>query len=712
MSLLKNALIINNFDYRYVLLIYIYTATAFFIFKYVICKKNHKTIIFIFIIALVSTLLFIFRGELISFAKLLQLNLIDLNSKIYEGKYTEFNQYKGILIILIPLWTILLLTITTSGFYDFTLFAVFILMIILWFIGFENDIKEYVFKYTMISLLTYSLNSYIKRQRHLLKVGVEFLDSARGEIFYLILWSIMTATLISLLPKGISGKYDNIRNRFEKHNSQKITQSDENTPKLYNIASSGYDDSDKKLGGPIEIDDTEVMKVRSNDPLYLKGVVKSYYDGFTWKNKNNNFIDKGRDELPPSQKELSTLHSSDDLKNLKIYLENIKTSTIFVPSHVFDVDTENTIQYNKDGVFRSKDIITMEYSVSYYEDKKMNIEKMIKKNEIYGIEPLIDSEYEYCFLLDENILSNYEEYLQLPSNLSPRVYDLSKKITEGATSRGEKVQKIYDYLRKEYPYSINVSTVPKNQEFLDYFLFTEKKGYCTYFATAATVLCRISGIPARYVEGFNMTGRKDSNGLYIVTNRNAHAWCEILIGPRTNFWELLDCVPDAQAQMEKQLKEKQVDSSIDEGVMDPTKRRNKDEMPDNTEENGLQDKKPMSLFNIVALIALGIVITPQLFIVFFGLIMRYKIIKNSSVIPLYLYYLEEYKKQGFVKSENSSDLEFTYCVTDAELNKRLKSLVNSAYAEYYGHKNKNTIDKEEYYRFIRKYSKDKRNRIK
>ncbi|WP_294359061.1 transglutaminase-like domain-containing protein [uncultured Clostridium sp.] len=35
---------------------------------------------------------------------------------------------------------------------------------------------------------------------------------------------------------------------------------------------------------------------------------------------------------------------------------------------------------------------------------------------------------------------------------------------------------------------------------MEKFLFQEKKGYCTYFATATTIMCRAVGVPARYKE--------------------------------------------------------------------------------------------------------------------------------------------------------------------------------------------------------------------
>src|SRR5205823_4592861 len=69
--------------------------------------------------------------------------------------------------------------------------------------------------------------------------------------------------------------------------------------------------------------------------------------------------------------------------------------------------------------------------------------------------------------------------------------------------------------------------VPAGQDVVDYFLFTEKQGYCDSFATSLVMLCRSIGIPARAASGF-LTGEKDSaKGQFIVREKDKHQWCEV-----------------------------------------------------------------------------------------------------------------------------------------------------------------------------------------
>ncbi len=84
-------------------------------------------------------------------------------------------------------------------------------------------------------------------------------------------------------------------------------------------------------------------------------------------------------------------------------------------------------------------------------------------------------------------------------------------------------------------------------DFVDHFLFTEQKGYCTYFASAAAVLMRMAGVECRYVEGFLMEDNADDNDYYDVTNDMAHAWVEYRTAPGAP-WVILDTVPQAVRQ--------------------------------------------------------------------------------------------------------------------------------------------------------------------
>jgi len=89
------------------------------------------------------------------------------------------------------------------------------------------------------------------------------------------------------------------------------------------------------------------------------------------------------------------------------------------------------------------------------------------------------------------------------------------------------VKIIEEYLRKNFTYTLSPQVPPANHDFVDYFLFDGKEGYCTYFATAMCIMTRAIGIPARYVEGFVLPKEPDKYGFYHVTNQNAHAWVEV-----------------------------------------------------------------------------------------------------------------------------------------------------------------------------------------
>ncbi len=118
-------------------------------------------------------------------------------------------------------------------------------------------------------------------------------------------------------------------------------------------------------------------------------------------------------------------------------------------------------------------------------------------------------------------------YTRVCDNIPQRVIDLALEITKDCDNDYQKVVAIESYLRKNYTYTLNPSRVPPDRDFVDYFLFDEGKGYCTYYATSMVILTRLNGIPARYVEGYILPEQPVATGLYTVTNQQAHAWVEV-----------------------------------------------------------------------------------------------------------------------------------------------------------------------------------------
>lgn len=123
----------------------------------------------------------------------------------------------------------------------------------------------------------------------------------------------------------------------------------------------------------------------------------------------------------------------------------------------------------------------------------------------------------------------YELYTGLPDNLPDRIFTLVSAIISNADTTYGKVKSIESFLRNNYHYTLTPGYTPEDQDFVDYFLFETKQGYCSYYASAMCVMTRAAGIPARYVEGFVLPEEADDYGYYHVTNQNAHAWVEVYL---------------------------------------------------------------------------------------------------------------------------------------------------------------------------------------
>ncbi len=105
--------------------------------------------------------------------------------------------------------------------------------------------------------------------------------------------------------------------------------------------------------------------------------------------------------------------------------------------------------------------------------------------------------------------------------------------SEGHVQYKEAIQRVKDYLNNNYVYTEKPGLKKSTDEDIMEAFFESKKGYDTHFATAATLMFRYYGIPARYVEGYLVTpsdvnGKEDGEEIDIY-QKNIHAWVEIYI---------------------------------------------------------------------------------------------------------------------------------------------------------------------------------------
>jgi len=134
-------------------------------------------------------------------------------------------------------------------------------------------------------------------------------------------------------------------------------------------------------------------------------------------------------------------------------------------------------------------------------------------------------------------------YLQMPE-LDPRVPELARQATAAATNPYDKAIALQSYLQTRYAYTLDQGSISASDPLAN-FLFVRKAGHCEYFATAMTIMLRTLGIPARYINGFQVGEYNDVGGDFIVRASDAHSWVEAYFPGRG--WITFDPTPAGEA---------------------------------------------------------------------------------------------------------------------------------------------------------------------
>jgi transglutaminase-like putative cysteine protease len=696
-TLAKISYKIENFDYVFVSLLVLTGVLLCWFFQSVL-KKTALKISFLLIL-LIGGAVYYFSH--IDYANsLVKLYLIDnfnlINSLVAESSPTAFELYKPIFILVLPLLVFIITLLTSKGAPNTILIVILAMIITLWYLGYTDEVKKYLFHYVFITLLTYCINVFVKKVKKLSRSGIKVGIKITSIVVYTLISSLIIAGISNILPQSYTGRYGSeLQGRFYNKFGNTAANGEQKGKKYkYDLSFSGYGSSSSKLGGPITLNHLIAFRVNSDKTYYLRGTIKDYYDGFSWNQSEKKYTQKNKNEDSMLQDKFSKSYA-DSSREIMIHPEELNSSTIFTPMLSYNVNIDaDYVYYDESSTVISSGIIEKPYSVYFYNlnDRGMRIINsgaggFQNLREVGGI-------YYAEF---------YKKYLQIPDNISTRVYDLVNSLTKDKRSNAQKVQAIRDYLNKKYPYSLKVSQIPEGQEFLDYFLFTEQKGYCTYFATAETIMCRIAGIPARYVEGFNMAEEKDDNGLYVVRNENAHAWTEVLYMENTNtgIWYTVDAVPNAVDAIHKEEEQTKIDlenTPIEESVPNINSPKKPDE---ESKEEAAGSISGFVLPPIVlrALYAAAAVIFINVVAVLVLKRRKTLMIKSKSVVPLYKYSLDRLSTIGYKQSQFVSDMEFINNMRE-ELSGKVKEAADLAYREYYGGKEPVEFNKTEYYKFI------------
>ena len=293
--------------------------------------------------------------------------------------------------------------------------------------------------------------------------------------------------------------------------------------KGYNHAEMIGDSVVAMLGGPADPSEDEVMQVETGKNLLLRGTIKRSYTGYSWVDDQAkarylyyDFTHRGvRSEIFGAD----VGAGNSDYETVQGTVEMLEegTSTLFVPSVLseFGMELANAVYYNSAGeIFLTRDVAPGD---SYSFETRLPADDAA----------LVAAAKAVLEKPDKNYQAMLDSYTALPEGIDQQVYALAIELTQNEATPAEKALAIEEHLARNYRYTLEGGVPAAGQDFVSYFLLESKEGYCSYFASSMAVMCRIAGIPARYVEGYFI--RAEEDGETIVTGKNAHAWVEVYL---------------------------------------------------------------------------------------------------------------------------------------------------------------------------------------
>ena len=277
---------------------------------------------------------------------------------------------------------------------------------------------------------------------------------------------------------------------------------------------------DGKLGNTESVEFTgknmlEVTLPSDCNGLYLRGFTGTDYKGSRW--------EKGK-PLPSLETNISSseffsarvLRHFDEFSSLRAQNVIIRNTGISSSVKYYPENAAGLLE--TDGVRRRYGVYFPETgwrSIIISEAQDISLDKTMAADEL----KMREYAYTNCLDVPETFTAHSEFFADFEGG---GVNDTLRYIRKGLSESCE--------------YVLDSGKKPFGADFAQWFLTENHKGSCTHFASAAALLCRSMGIPARYCEGFVIKAEDigdfpDNEGFTTVSvpDSRAHAWAEVYI---------------------------------------------------------------------------------------------------------------------------------------------------------------------------------------
>lgn len=288
----------------------------------------------------------------------------------------------------------------------------------------------------------------------------------------------------------------------------------------------------------------ERLQIRMSQPkqMYMRGFVGSKYTEDGWEDSDLKIYGgdyegvfdwfSSNDYSPLTNLSAYVTQSAEhggEAKENSIYVEvsniSARRKYQYVPECVTYGSLENLYAPKNDVNFRSQGLGREK---DYFFDMVDVMNNDYKA--IYGETWYQDQTGDKLFHDSENVYGTFARtyYEDVPDEL--RAYFDSHAPNAGQKMNPfDAIKVVRDYTAGNMSYSNEADEYSGDEDFVIEMLSGHKSGYSAHFATAATMLFRYYGIPARYVEGYLVNPEAGSD-VISVTDEDSHAWVEIYAG--------------------------------------------------------------------------------------------------------------------------------------------------------------------------------------
>lgn len=258
-------------------------------------------------------------------------------------------------------------------------------------------------------------------------------------------------------------------------------------------------------------DPSRVMLVDGQgDMTHLRGIAFDVYRASSWLPT----IDRRNFELIP----YTTFDITAEDSILNITRLGTQHSTVFFPLHCAGLRFHEPI-----GLYYDKTRSTLRSDAPLPDTYSVLMKNEENHQGVFCQPPAAEERQRLMFVAEE---------------IDPQIRELAFKITKDKFTIEERVLAIQDYLISNHSYSLDFRS--GKEEPLSKFLLEKQSAHCELFATAATILCRYAGVPARYVVGYYGHEVNDK-GQTVIRQRDAHAWSEYWVDGKG--WYILETTP-------------------------------------------------------------------------------------------------------------------------------------------------------------------------